>query len=309
VRIQKRYWFGLLAMVLIGVLVFLTLPPAEPLVNGRPLSYWLDQYWLCYFQRENVEESSKKIDAALSAMDDRCIQVLIEELNWKPSRLAAKLNRWAGRWVHLRIEFDDQADRRAMAALVLGRLGTRATNAIPALDALRHEDANRASESWISPGGAAIAALVLIGHDSVETCARKSLELSNPDSKYYQEAINCLGTNAAPSVPIFVSAIESPIDDNSKHYAASALGTIRSRPELSLAPLMSMLKEKNEASRYVGAIGLMQFGSSAKPAWNDLVMSLGDPNEKVRIWVTNAMCKIDPEAAKQMGMRMLVPID
>jgi len=303
-RIRERYWFILTVSALICMFLSFSLlqrEPPEPIVNGQPLSYWLDQYRLCHFEDGSPEES-KKIESALFVMDDRCIQALTRELNRKPSWLVRKLNDTTERWAHFQRPFRETPDRRAMAALVLGQMGARATNAIPALDAMRHVASSAGSESWVSPGGAAITALVYLRHDAVEACATNALHLSNPHCWCYRDAIICLGTNAAPAVPIFVKAIEMPVDEESKQYSALALGIIHSRPDLSLPPLTQMLADMNPQSRSEAAHALSLFGSAAKPAWNNLTPLLNDPNGAVRRHATDALLKIDPVSAQKLGI-------
>jgi hypothetical protein len=294
VQIQKRYWFGLLAVALGGLTVFLSLPPAEAIVNGHPVSYWA-----CQFDGDGLTETPEAIQNALAAMDNRCIHTLIKELDWKPSPLVEKVNEWNIRWFHHRSFLPK--DWSAAAALTLGHLGSRATNAIPAL-----EKASRIRMRFPEEGedvrGAAIAALVLLQHDSLDMCARKSLDVADPYSGDYQRAIYLLKTNAIPCLPIFIDALRSTTNYSAKYYAAHALVRVH-RPDLSLSPLASMLKETNAKSRSIAAKAFGSMGHAAGPVWDDLVVLLNDPDEEVRWNVTNALRAIDSPAAEQLGVR------
>lgn len=295
-QIQKRYWLGLLALALIAIFLFLSLPPSEPIVKDHPLSYWLDD-----IRSDNLVHSSVEFQKVLPAIDDRCIPALIDEVDWKPSPMLRTVERLSQRWSRGRVQIREPKDRRAAAAVVLGWLGSRASNAIPALENLSrlHDPESDTAES---DRGSAIAALILIRHDSMETCARNSLDLSNPDRNDYGDAIVFLGTNAAPCVPIFVDAIKTVTNARVKICATYALGSVHSRPELSLSALETMLKEPDVASRFQAAAALGCFGTAAKPAWNNLAACLNDPDETVRFFTTNALQKIDPTAAQQLGI-------
>jgi len=295
-RIQKRYWFGLAALALIGLSVFFSLPPCEPIVNNHPLGYWLENNF-----GNNLEDSSAEFQKALPAIDDRCIPALIEELKWSPSPMLRSAEKFNMKWVHGRLSIHEPKDLRFGAALVLGSLGPRASNAIPTLENLSqsHDVDN---ETSYTQRGAAIAALILIRRDSMDVCARKSLDMLDPDKYDYQCAIVSLGTNATSTIPIFVNALQATTNSVVRYTASRALGWIHSRPDLSLPPLISMLRETNTVSRSQGADALVRFRDTAKPAWNDLVPLLNDPDETVRFFTKNALQAIDPAAAEQLGI-------
>jgi HEAT repeat protein len=295
VQIQKPLRLFLLALALIGALVFLSLPPSEPLVNGHPLSYWIDQ-----FDGDGSNESPEAIQNALSAMDDRCIRALMAELNRTPSSILGVIRDLRDRWNHNGSHRYESPNRRSASAMVLGQLGSRATNAIPALEKARHNH-GRIREDGEDIRGAAIAALILIRHDSIDACAKRSLDLADSASGDYRYAIFRLRTNAAPAVPVFVNALQTASDFKTKYYAAHSLIWIH-RPDLSLPPLVSMLKQTNNISRSVAVGALEEMRDAAKPAWNDLTVLLNDSDSDVRRHTTNALWLIDPVAARQFGI-------
>ena len=268
-------------------------------MNGRTLTYWIDQ-----FDRDVSSESPEVIQSALSAMDDRCVRALIGELNRNPSPspIWTAISDWVHRWNRSAAPIRESPYRGANAALVLGHLGSRATNAIPAL-----ENASRIRMRFPEEGadirGASLAALVLIRRDSVQVLAKKSLAVADPYSGDYRHAIYCLGTNAAPAIPVFVDALDPATNYHVKYYAAHSLVSIH-RPDLSLPPLVSMLKEPNNISRSIAISSLEGFRDEAKPAWNDLVVLLNDPEVEIRRRTTNALWFIDPVAAQQLGITL-----
>lgn len=295
-RIQKRYWFGLLGLAFVGLAVFLSLPPKEPIVNGHSLGYWLDDP---YFG--NSFESSAEIRKAFSQIDDDCIAWLIDQLEWKPSRGLRKTEELSGKWLHVYLHAEPR-DRRVQAALLLAQFGSRASNAIPALENMSRFYSSSQKEFSYVGRGTALAALILIRPDSMEACARKSIDPNEPRKQDYVYAMGCLGTNAALCVPIFVAAIRAATNEDVTVSAVWGLAQIHSCPELSLPVLTSMLNETNEDHRYRAVSALSSFASAAKPAWKDLIPLLNDPSGNVRWHTTNALWEIDFDAAQKLGL-------
>jgi hypothetical protein len=289
--------FGLSAIVLVGCALFFShsSPREEPIVEGHPLGYWIDQ-----FVDDGSSESPEAIQSALSAMDDHCMRALIDELNWTPSPLLILFDDWKRRLNRGAGANSESPYRQAGAALVLGHLGSRATKAIPVLENASRRRM-RIPEQGQDIRGAAIAALILIRHYSLNICARKSLDVADPFSGDYRYAIYCLGTNAAPAIPVFTNAAEAATNFVVKFYATYSLTWIH-RPDLTVPPLISMLKQTDSASRSVAAHALGGIREAAKPAWNDLVILLNDPDRDVRWNATNALWQIDPAAMQQLKL-------
>jgi hypothetical protein len=63
--------------------------PREPSYKDKPLSYWIDPW------NEGGEETSEVIAEPLTAMRDRAIPYLIDQLHWKP-RLLKLYDRFPG---------------------------------------------------------------------------------------------------------------------------------------------------------------------------------------------------------------------
>jgi HEAT repeat protein len=67
--------------------------------------------------------------------------------------------------------------------------------------------------------------------------------------------------------------------------------------------LVKALADTNFVIRLVAARGLGLFGTNAQPAVPVLVRLLNDRNSRVRPDATNALRKIDPEAAARAGVK------
>lgn len=261
----------------------------EPIIRGETLSWWLTSNSLY----------TDEFKAALAEMDDRCVRYLIRELDWSPPIIRAKLNKLLSPIFHRSVFPEDRPDCRAAAATVLARLGSRAKPAVPALRACAAPRGKSSRDTFAR--STAVAALVLLEADSLDSCMDKLVDPKNPDWLVYALATLYLHTNAAVAVPRLVHAFET-MDDDIKGRIAMPLRFIRSHPDLSVPVLTALLAHTNDETRFQAAAGLGGFGAVAKPAWNDLVALLSDNKKHVRSITTNSLRQIDREAARQLGI-------
>jgi len=293
---RVRLHLVILAVATFGLVLLARMRWDEPTISGRPLTYWL------YTWRHESNEWPETLPDVLTGMDDRCVTFLVRELGWRPSLLVSRLNYVPSRMINVE-PFHDGPDYRVSAAVALGILGSRATPAISALEDLAHRHNAWESESGTAARGAAIAALVRLRHQPVETIVARMLNYGDIDANDYAYALSYLGTNASAAVPLLVKMIETSADDTVMCRAASSLRAIHSYPELTVPALMSLLTHTNHFVRWHAVCGLESFGGAARPAWNALVGCLSDPDEGVRQRATNVLQKIDPQAAGQLGIK------
>lgn len=234
--------------------------------------------------------------AAYAEMDDRCVAFLVRQLEWKPSILKPKLNRILASVIH-REPFEDSPDRRFQAAGALAQLGSRARPAIPILNELS-QSTNTPRAKFIR--SAATAALIRLGSKSLDACMDKLLDPNNSDWEVYALSTWPLGTNAAATIPRLVHTFEATTNDEVRGRIAFPLRFIQSQPELCVPVLKVLLGHTNGSVRYNAAVGLGKFGAPAKSAWSDLAAHLTDNNSAVREAATNALERIDPEAARRL---------
>lgn len=284
----------IILLVLLGVIVVALITArrhTEPVIRGKPLTYWLQP------GLQHPKEPPETIAAVFAEMDEDCVGFLIRELEWTPSRLVPILNAPLRR-ISI-VLFQDRPDHRALAAVTLAKLGPRAKPALPALEKLARDAIEpRAADAR----GAAIAALVLLRHDPLEPLLEKLRDPSNPDWHTCATAMWHLGTNAASAAPLLVEILETSTNGWVRGRAAGILAAIHSQPELTVPALASLLTHTNVPLRWNAVAGLGAFGANAKPAWNVLTQCLTDPDLVIRSQTTNALQRIDPEAARQLGI-------
>jgi hypothetical protein len=191
-------------------------------------------------------------------------------------------------------------DYRAAAALTLSKLGSRAQPAIPALRTNASVSGSNYG-SWAAQR-TAIAALVLLGADSLDTWVDQLLSPTNENWQFYADLAGLLNTNAAPIVPRLAHTFETTADDVLKSRITGSLRFIRSNPALCVPIFRAALTNDDEGMIYNALVGLENFGPEAKPAWDDLLPFLSDDRGYQRI-VTNALKQIDPDAARQLGIK------
>ena len=281
---------GVLVAVLLGVGAWRLVHPGEPVVLGHPVSYWI------FPGLQHPKETPERSAAAFAAMDDRSVRFLIRELDWRPSKLVRAMNAAAnGR---LSVHFSDREDLRYQAANALARLGPRAASAVPTLERCARQGIEPRGET---ARGAALAALIQLRHDSMAQLLAKLRDPSDLEWTIYALAAKDLGSNATVAARVLAQAMAST-NVMVRGYAAWALAAVQNPPEVVVPALRSVLGDQSEWVRRSAALGLGNLGPVAKVAWADLVPLLQDSEWGVRYSTTNALRKIDPEAAQELGV-------
>lgn len=287
------------AFAFTGALSFLSWLYAEPIVNGHRLGYWLDRTGIEQEPSFTKVESSEAYQRAIEGMDEGCVAALTNILTGdQPNRIRV-VNNWFESKARLGRPFREPPDWHLAATLMLGRMGSRASNAIPLLEEKTHAYRVRISGLPDFDTSAAIASLVLIRPERLENCVKRALDPTDKESPDYEGALMILGTNAASCVPFLVDALKTAKNDDTKARLAYALGNVHSRSHLSFPVLVPLLKDPNEHTRAMAVYALGQFGAIAKPAWNDLLACLNNPDSNIRWEIADTMWRIDPTAAER----------
>jgi HEAT repeat protein len=114
-------------------------------------------------------------------------------------------------------------------------------------------------------------------------------------------ALGAIGPAAKSAIPVLLKGMTNS-DINLRANLLYALGRIRSAPELVVPVLCDSLKDKRSFVSVCAVQALGDFGAGAKPAIPALVKLLQDQNSDIRANATNALKKIDPEAAAKAGV-------
>jgi HEAT repeat protein len=191
----------------------------------------------------------------------------------------------------------DQGDR-LYAAYALLRLGDAARSALPEITALAND-----------PGGIqasmANGALFKLNNQSV-TPLLKPLGNTEDSANWLAAArvLRYAGSNAAPAIPAFVSALCST-NAEIQYYAADILGRLHSAPELCLPAMRTLLRSTNDSIRWSTLHSLRKFKGSPVDSQTiaEIVSCLQDARVPlVRKLATNALRSLSPEDARQAGI-------
>ena len=234
---------------LVGVLGWetLRLREPEPLVDGRPLTSWLDN--------NGSPEAERQASRAVERAGTNAIPTLLRMLRQRDSALKRKLMEWAQRQSFVRIPYRPAWVRNEEAFAAFMVLGARAESAEPALTAIYEQGISWQSQvatvrslGRIGPAAkAAIPVLLraatnshfLVRAESLGALVRVQAEpeamvpvltraLHDPNGTVRFVACNSLADlrgDARPAVPVLVKSLGDP-DGEVQLATARALGLI-----------------------------------------------------------------------------------
>jgi hypothetical protein len=84
---------------------------------------------------------------------------------------------------------------------------------------------------------------------------------------------------------------------------ANALGMLHQQPERVVPVLIELLRDRDDWVRCMAALGLNLYGDAAKPAVPALLQSLTNSGSAFRSFATDALKRLDPQAAAKAGIR------
>jgi HEAT repeat protein len=287
---MRTYWrllAALLGAIMLAVILHGWFRTREPVVNGKPISFWLDA------GRRGSGEAAGGIGSAYRAMDEECVRWLAGELEWKPNRIRDSTASVVNRFFGDTMSRTTPGDRRIAAAVVLGNLGERALPAVPALRKVAQTNV-RLQSLWVR--AAATTALIRLGHEPIGTYLTALDDTSNTvrwrETVY---ALEGLGTNAAPAVPVLAAMLVSNNLLTVRFDAVRFLGAVGIDPDLSVPALINAIEEPR--IRRSALISLSRFGVAASNATEIVVACLSDTNVGVRVEAERTLRAINPKRA------------
>ncbi len=127
--------------------------------------------------------------------------------------------------------------------------------------------------------------------------------LKDPDPDIRDAAAFALcqiGPAAQEAVPGLIQSLEDPL---AKSNAFAALRSLGVKPEVVVAALIAQLSSTNSASQSLAMDCLYQYGTNATAAAANVLKFLIHSDFNLRWAATNALKKIDPEAASKAGVK------
>lgn len=243
---RKKLRVGLAVLVvaiffILGAMVWWTMPPKEPLYQGKPLSYWLSAYDWGPTDPLKSRPTEAEADRALRAAGTNAFPTLLRMLKEKDTTWKQRVTQWAYR------------HRVDTAILAKSHLQYRH----PAADG--HE-ATKAFEQ--------------LGAQSVNLAPELTRVYDLNANGYSRQFAVMAATYAAPkakeTVPLLLRAIADTNDFILRIDGAVALGKIRAPAEMAVPALIKALSDPEEPVRVETAFTLAEYGIEAKAAVPEL---------------------------------------
>ena len=269
---RKRVYIALAVLFvavggLIGWPVIQAFRKREPVYEGKRLSGWLMQYMANHSVAGQNRELDKQAQSAIQQIGTNAIPALLRMLHAKDSGLKAQLIDLVARQRIIKVHFMSARSWNWTATAGFEVSGAKAQSAVPALLEIVKESTS------LTPKAPAIRALGSIGSPA-------------------KEAVSLL-------LPLSTSG-----NYDMRFSSIYALAQIGAEPEQVVPVLIRALKEPEIDVQTKAVSALEHFGLDAKPAVPALLELLSRPFVMVdRTLVTNALKKIDPEAAAKSGVK------
>lgn len=266
-RLQlKKYRLALIGAllavpVLVGVIYWNIAVPQGPMVDGKSLNFWLDEYsdTLITGGGGGALERHEKSEAAIRKLGTNAIPQLLHMLQERDGKVTTKLLELLGKQRLIRISYKPAWVRNYEAELGFRSLGADAKPAVPALLDIYE----RGSYSSAQRGAA--------------------LALSN------------IGPAASAAIPSLLRGTTNS-DAGVRLGAVIALGSIRSEPETVIPALIRCVNDTSASVRMVAARSLGNYGPEARQAVPALVNAKKKGNINGNV-VDMALKQIESETA------------
>ena len=276
--------------VFAALFAFLVWRDAEPVLRGQPLSYWIEPW-------RSKAETPEAIAAAYAEMDERHVRWLVRELDWKPSPLRKPIARLVNSMGDM-MSSQSPGDRRESAATALGRLGERATPAVPVL--------RRTTTTTVEPRVwqarcAAYAALIRLGEEPAEPWLEVLRDPRHTNWLYAADVVARLGTNAPGAAELYEAAMNSSLPAGVRIRAMMLYRF--AQPNSARTAQVVTQAMSSPAFHSMGLYTLETLGTNAALAAPAVTALLLDTNAAIRRHATNTLRAIAPALARESGIQ------
>ena len=271
-----------LAAVATSVAVFWPRGPKEPLVEGKRITFWINEAL-------NQPVSSPEHEYAIQAMKaaaTNAVPFLLHQFTRPRSKLRATLSRWTSAIPVVSLRSEDYDGRVRTAAWGLFMLGPDAAPALPTLAGdLGNEDR----------GHLAASAMAGIGDRALPWLLNATAS-TNPVVVVH--AIMGLVEMTFESESAVQPLIQLLRHTNSEIRMMTALNLNRvdKRPDLIVPALAAALADPEPEVRSLAAHSLGEMGTNAQAALPALLLLMSSTNDSVASAASNAVLYIDPAA-------------
>ena len=289
----RRYGGRVLAAFAAAVVCWALLVEREPRYGGKTLSQWMVRR-----QQALTVSEMEEADHAMWRIGRRGLPWMMRWLRgsepqpWK-ARLYAVTEKLPTKWVPFKFSPPPSSAqewyRAETAAVMLGGLGTGATNALPEL--LRMMSDTRAKVA----AGRAFTAISSLGRDALPCLLAALSDASHSNRVEIVRIVGSMRGDLRPAVPVLLSCLrESRVELVIE--ASRALGGLQLEPEMVVPALSRGLAHADRRVRVGSAEALARFGGSARSVVPELVMALNDADAVTRDAAMGALRNIVPES-------------
>ena len=245
---------------LAGVLQWetLRLREPEPLVDGRPLTSWLDN--------NGSPEAERQASRAVEKAGTNAIPTLLRMLRQRDSAFKLKLIEWAQRQSFVKIHHTPAWVRNEGAFAAFMVLGARAESAVPALTEICEREI-----SWPSQVGA-VRSLAAIGPTAEAAVPVLLRATTNSHFLVRAESLNALARiQAKPevAVPALTRALSDP-NGTVRFVACNSLALLRTDAQQAVPVLVKSLRDPDREVQLATAraLGLIDPEAAARAGVN-----------------------------------------
>ena len=262
---RKRVYIALavVLVLLAGVIAWQVLRLREPVYQGKTLLYWLMQHAKTSEPPNQDRAAREAAEVAIRHFGTNGLPTLLAWAGRKDAPFKKKMLTLLSEEMRAKLQPLSASDFHAAASYGFGVLRSIAKPAVPGLIKL----------------------------------------LNDTDPNIRSGAAFCLcriGPEAEEAVPALVRSLDDPETQNN---AFAALRSISTNPDVVMPVLMGYLSSTNMGQQGWALSRLPQFGADAKTAIPRVQEFLDDPQLYLRQAATNALKKIDPEAAAKAGVK------
>jgi hypothetical protein len=279
----------------------------EPQYQGTSLTALLEDL------RNPDLEIEKNAETGIRTLGTNAIPTLLKLMSAEDSSFKLKLIKWTGRQSWVRVDFPLAASQHSLAADGFEVLGPGAKSAIPALAEIAKKNRDGfVGKAFLHIGTEGLDVLAQVLTNSDLEVRTKAVDGLIQYGVFYDPAQNDLPPQELAAFPeksrvAVIPLINSLFETNQLFRAKAilALGWFRSEPSLVVPVLITNLQSASSSRmvRSSSLIALSQFKGDAREAIPVITNSLFSSDSTIRSRATNALIRIDPEAAIKLGIK------
>ena len=237
-----------------AVMIYCVTDPAEPIYEGRPLSYWLIKGFIP--GEGNYDTDHQKAQAAMAHYGTNAVPTLLRMLRANDSAFKLKVIDVAGKLRLIRQRPMPAATRNLAAGEAFRELRSSGKYFVPELARIFTEKISRESQAGVL------------------------------------SALYCIGPDAQAATPALIRWLTNA-DDGIRNRTIQTLGCIRPAPEVAVPALTNSVNDSFLCARLSALNVLAGYGAGARPALPVLTNALNDPSSHIRRAADAAIKEID----------------